>query len=56
MVCQLLKSLLPYVTAAANQHVEQMAIGTELQTLQQIVPAALWNQLITNIRGVSRTR
>jgi len=45
-------TLLPYVTAAANQHVEQMAIGTELQTLQQIVPGALWNQLITNIRGV----
>jgi len=42
----------PYVTAAASQHVEQMAIGTELQTLQQIAPLELWNQLIGHIRSV----
>lgn len=42
----------PYVAAAAAQHVEQMAIGTELQTLQQTVPDALWNGLITRIRTV----
>ncbi len=42
----------PYVLAAADYHVEQMAIGTELQTSQQIVPDSLWNQLITNIRNV----
>ncbi len=42
----------PYVSIAASLHVEQMAIGTELQTLQQIVPDTLWNQLIQRIRGV----
>lgn len=45
-------TLQPYIVAAANQHVEQMAIGTELQTLQQTVPGALWNQLIARIHGV----
>ena len=42
----------PYVSAAASLHVEQMAIGTELQTLQRIVPDKLWNQLIERIHGV----
>ncbi len=42
----------PYVAAAASLHVEQMAVGTELQTLQQSVPALLWNQLITQVRSV----
>ncbi|MHB8597817.1 MAG: glycoside hydrolase family 113 [Ktedonobacteraceae bacterium] len=42
----------PYVIAAADNHVEQMAIGTELQTLQQTVSDSLWDQLITNIRSV----
>ncbi|HLX39554.1 MAG TPA: hypothetical protein VKR42_03440, partial [Ktedonobacteraceae bacterium] len=46
------KALQPFVTAAAINHVEQMAIGTELQALQQTVPASLWNTLITNIRSV----
>lgn len=45
-------AVLPYVTAANSQHVDQMAIGTELQTLQKEVPDALWNQLIGHIRGV----
>lgn len=45
-------AILPYVTAAATLHVDQMAIGTELQTLQQISPDQLWNQLIGRIRGV----
>ncbi len=45
-------TILPYVSIAASLHVEQMAIGTEIQTLQQIVPDALWNQLIGRIRGV----
>ncbi|HLI07262.1 MAG TPA: hypothetical protein VKV40_11900 [Ktedonobacteraceae bacterium] len=44
-------TLQPYIAAAAQQHVEQMAIGTELQTLQQTVPAPLWNQLMIRIRG-----
>ncbi len=42
----------PYVMAAANEHVEQMAIATELQTLQQIVPDPFWNQLISRIRSI----
>ena len=46
------QTIQPYVTAAASNHVEQMAIGTELQTLQQIAPDSLWNQLITNIRSI----
>ncbi|HEV2579713.1 MAG TPA: hypothetical protein VGT44_02580 [Ktedonobacteraceae bacterium] len=46
------KVIEPYVAAAAAQHVEQMAVGTELQTLQQIVPDALWNRLIARVRGV----
>ncbi len=45
-------AILPYVSTAASLHVEQMAIGTELQTLQRIVPDTLWNQLIERIRGV----
>ena len=45
-------AILPYVSAAASLNVEQMAIGTELQKLQRIVPDALWNQLIARIRGV----
>jgi hypothetical protein len=45
-------TILPYVFAAASLHVEQMAIGTELQALQQIVPDALWDQLISRIRGI----
>lgn len=45
-------AILPYVSAAASLHIEQMAIGTELQTLQRIVPDELWNQLIERIRGV----
>jgi hypothetical protein len=45
-------TLQPYIAAAAQQHVEQMAIGTELQTLQQSVPALFWNQLITRIHSL----
>lgn len=45
-------TILPYVSVAASLRVEQMAIGTELQTLQRIVPDALWNQLISRIHGV----
>jgi Glycoside Hydrolase Family 113 len=45
-------TLQPYVQAAAKDDVEQMAIGTELQSLQQTVPAARWNQLIARIRAI----
>jgi hypothetical protein len=46
------QTIQPYVVAAANEHVEQMAIATELQTLQQLVPDVLWNQLIARIQGI----
>ena len=42
----------PYVTAAAQTGVEQIAIGTEEEWLQENAPDANWNSLITNIHGV----
>lgn len=45
-------ALQPYAQAAADNDVEQMAIGTELQWLQQHTPSSLWNQLITRERGI----
>ena len=42
----------PYVTAAAQNGVEQMAIGTEEEWLQENAPADDWNNLISNIRSV----
>jgi len=45
-------TILPYVSIAASEHVDQMAIGTELQALQQIAPDALWNSLIGRIHNV----
>ncbi len=42
----------PYVVAAAQEGVDQMAIATECSWLQENAPAALWNQLIDRIRGV----
>ena len=42
----------PYVVAAAQAGVNQMAIATECAWLQQHAPAALWNQLVDRIRGV----
>lgn len=41
--------LQPYAQAAAANNVEQMAMGTELQWLQQYVPDSTWNQLITRV-------
>ncbi|MDQ2887842.1 MAG: hypothetical protein M3Y39_17350 [Chloroflexota bacterium] len=45
-------ALQPYVQAVADNGVEQMAIGTELQWLQQHTSSSLWNQLITRERVV----
>jgi len=45
-------TLRPYVQTAANDNVEQMAIGTELQSLQKTVAAPKWNQLIARIRTI----
>ncbi|MBA2285314.1 MAG: hypothetical protein H0W02_07530 [Ktedonobacteraceae bacterium] len=42
----------PYAQAAQDNGVEQMAIGTELQWLQQNASATLWNQLIARAHGV----
>jgi hypothetical protein len=42
----------PYVTAAAQNGADQVAIGTELVWLQQYAPASLWNTLITRVHGV----
>jgi hypothetical protein len=46
------QAIQPYVQAAAESGVEQMAIGTELQWLQQYAPAALWTQLISRERAL----
>jgi hypothetical protein len=44
--------LKPYVMAAAQTGVEQMAIGTEEEWLQNNAPDSLWSGLIANIRSV----
>ncbi len=46
------QALKPYVLAAQQNGVEQFAIGTEEEWLQQFAPDALWNELILNIRSV----
>ncbi len=46
------QALKPYVLAAQRNGVEQLAIGTEEEWLQQFAPDALWNELILNIRSV----
>lgn len=42
----------PYARIAQDSGVEQMAIGTELQWLQQYAPASLWEGLIGRMRSV----
>ena len=46
------KTLQPYATAAQQNGVEQLAIGTELEWLAHHAPDALWNQLIARVHGV----
>ena len=46
------QTLKPYVQAAQRNGVEQLAIGTEEEWLQQFAPDALWNDLILNIRTI----
>lgn len=46
------QAMQPYIKVAASEHVEQMAIGTELQTLQKSAPDRYWNQLIQRIQTV----
>jgi hypothetical protein len=45
-------ALKPYIQAAAHEGVEQIAIGTELEWLQENAPDQLWNTLIDNFRSV----
>lgn len=42
----------PYILAAAQNSVEQLAIGTEDTWLQQNAPASLWNELIASAHSV----
>ena len=42
------QTLKPYVVAAQQAGVEQIAVGTEEEWLQQFAPDALWNNLILN--------
>ncbi len=46
------QTLRPYVVAAQQNGVEQLAIGTEEDWLQQYAPDVLWNTLIEQIRTV----
>ena len=42
----------PYIQAAQQNGVEQLAIGTEDDWLQQNAPSSLWNQLIANAHSI----
>ena len=42
---------LPYVQAAQQGHAEQLAIGTEMDWLQEQAPEYLWAQLIGEVKG-----
>jgi len=42
----------PYVEIASREKVEQLAIGTEFEWLQEYAPDELWNGLIANFHGV----
>ncbi len=44
--------LSPYIAAAAKANVEQIAIGTELEWLQQYASNDLWNTLISQFHSV----
>jgi hypothetical protein len=46
------QAIKPYAIAAAQAGVEQFALGTEYEWLQEYAPASLWNGLISNVRSV----
>ena len=46
------KLVQPYVVAAQQAGVEQLAMGTEIQWLQDNAPASLWNNLIAQFHSV----
>jgi hypothetical protein len=47
------QTLRPYIAVAAQSGVEEVAIGTEYELLQQ-APASLWEQLIERVHSVFR--
>jgi hypothetical protein len=46
------QAIKPYAVAAAQAGVEQFALGTEYQWLQDNAPDSLWNGLIANLRSI----
>jgi len=46
------QTIKPYVVAAQQAGVEQLAIGTEIQWLEDNAPATLWNNLIAQVHSV----
>jgi len=46
------QAIKPYAVMAAQDGVEQFALGTEYEWLQENAPDALWNGLIANLRSV----
>jgi hypothetical protein len=46
------QAIKPYAVAAAQAGVEQFALGSEYEWLQENAPDSLWNGLISNIRSV----
>jgi hypothetical protein len=45
------QTIKPYAVAAGQAGVEQFALGTEYEWLQENAPDSLWNDLISNIRS-----
>jgi hypothetical protein len=45
-------ALKPYIQAAAQEKVEQVAIGTEIEWMQQNASPDLWNTLIAHVRSI----
>jgi len=46
------QAIKPYAAIAAQAGVEQFALGTEEEWLQQNAPNSLWNDLIAHLRGI----
>jgi hypothetical protein len=46
------QAIKPYAVAAAQAGVEQFALGTEYEWLQENAPDSLWNGLISDVRSV----
>jgi hypothetical protein len=45
-------ALKPYIQAAAREKVEQVAIGTEIEWMQQNAAPDLWNTLLDHVRSI----